>query len=66
MKLCVRVCLVVWVSVFLSNRKQVRVYCAHAGYSSSVAVVPVIPLSYQPHHKILQLSQLCLLARRDK
>lgn len=59
--LCVCVCLVLWVNVILPNRKQVGVHCACAGYSFGVAAVPVIPLSHQPHHQILQLCKLRLM-----
>lgn len=59
-KLCVRMCLVLQVSVILSNRKQVWVCCARTAHSSGVPAVPVVPLSHQPHHQILQFCQLRL------
>lgn len=65
-KLRVCVCLVHWMSVILSNRKQVGVHLPCAGHSSGVAAVPFIPLSHQSHHQILQLCQLCLMETQQQ
>lgn len=59
-ELRLRISLVLLVRVILANRQQVRVHCPHAGHSSGIAAVPVVPLGHQPHDKILQLGQFGL------